>query len=577
MEKEVAPLPSRSVASSLPSKLPLPNILPQHRSQPFQHLLQPAIRMQNGGAVMNAFSFFPPGLIPATSQQPSSENFPQIPVFYSSYKQNRHPTLPGHLPTVQSASHFPYFPSHLQSSKSTLLKSRPFTLASRAVAPKRKILQTTGNSSDCTPIAHAPTLVPASGPLPNTTGESIRLVNLNNLNNLQASALLKLSSTASRQLHHGTSKTSADLNRQIKDRKSFLGSLSYEINEMRVINKHFASMNEIDERIVILEAAIQTLSSTSSSGSFVPTESQRNNWCTLLRTKRRLQVILEKKKCNINRLDLDQFTIRHLKRNADGISIARGRSSLHQPTSILIDNSPIPFEFSFNNKLIGVAAMNASIFQPPAITSSFSGKTLMPFIWRDEESRTVMMQVLQEIRNIGLTRMPFSFAGPARTTVSEWHAPTSIDYAPFQACHLHQVIELLTHEFWPCIDLQHELTVPDHSIVVLYGHLVVGCGFIDTSPKHTHGYITFLAVKQGWRGCGIGKMLTWLLINSSPGKDILLHVNAMNWKAMVLYQKLGFKGEVFVVGFYDKYVTWCEEGERSSRGARNAIVMRYRR
>ncbi|KAJ3001138.1 Cysteine-rich protein 2-binding protein [Thoreauomyces humboldtii] len=60
------------------------------------------------------------------------------------------------------------------------------------------------------------------------------------------------------------------------------------------------------------------------------------------------------------------------------------------------------------------------------------------------------------------------------------------------------------------------------------------------------------------------------LIRTASGKDITLHVSANN-KAMLLYQRLGFKPEEFIVGFYHKYLP------AESTACKNALFVRLRK
>jgi len=67
----------------------------------------------------------------------------------------------------------------------------------------------------------------------------------------------------------------------------------------------------------------------------------------------------------------------------------------------------------------------------------------------------------------------------------------------------------------------------------------------------------------------MGFML-YYLIQSCIGKDITLHVSANN-KAMLLYQKFGFKAEEFNMNFYEKYLP------ADSIECKNAFLLRLRR
>ncbi|KAJ3092877.1 Exocyst complex component 7 [Quaeritorhiza haematococci] len=171
--------------------------------------------------------------------------------------------------------------------------------------------------------------------------------------------------------------------------------------------------------------------------------------------------------------------------------------------------------------------------------SSWTGKILKPYIWRDYESRPPRMRTYELIK---ARRTLDSF------DLSATEASSSIDYVHFQPMHLKQVNEALCRQFWPGIDVSENLLYPDFTIVALYKRVIVGCAFM--TPEC---YVTYIMVRPGWNGAGIGRFMLYYLIQAAGGRDITLHVSANN-PAMLLYQSFGFKPEEFIVGFYDKYL-----------------------
>ncbi|KAI9313663.1 hypothetical protein DFJ73DRAFT_636488 [Zopfochytrium polystomum] len=141
----------------------------------------------------------------------------------------------------------------------------------------------------------------------------------------------------------------------------------------------------------------------------------------------------------------------------------------------------------------------------------------------------------------------------------------SIDFVHLQPMHLDQVNALLRLQFWPGIDVSDHLGYPDFTVVALYKRLVVGCALMTAS-----GYVTYVAVRSGWRRAGIARFMVYQLLKSNPTRDVTLHVSANN-PAMILYQSFGFKAEEFVLNFYDKYLPpeSCE--------CKNALLVRLRR
>jgi len=119
--------------------------------------------------------------------------------------------------------------------------------------------------------------------------------------------------------------------------------------------------------------------------------------------------------------------------------------------------------------------------------------------------------------------------------------------------------------FWEGVDVSEALSFPDFTIVAYYKDLLIGCGFI--TPE---GYIMYLAVRCGWNGHGIGSFMLFFLIQANKYRDVTLHVSATN-RAMLLYQRFGFKPEQYVIGFYDKYLP------AESRECKNAFLLRLRR
>ncbi|KAJ3122494.1 Syntaxin-1A [Nowakowskiella sp. JEL0407] len=195
---------------------------------------------------------------------------------------------------------------------------------------------------------------------------------------------------------------------------------------------------------------------------------------------------------------------------------------------------------------LNINAMNsfASTFSPQSNTS---------FIWRDCESCPDAKQLLLDINLLG-------------NNLS--YENSSIDYRRMEERDVFIVNQFLALIFWDGIDVSEFLAFPSLSVVVFYKSLLIGCAFI--SPEN---YITYIAVKPGWQGCGIAKVMLYILIGRGKGEmssDVVLHVSANN-RALILYQKFGFKPEEFIVGFYSHYLP--EESE----DCKNAFFVRLRR
>ncbi|KAG0329368.1 Cysteine-rich protein 2-binding protein [Dissophora globulifera] len=257
-----------------------------------------------------------------------------------------------------------------------------------------------------------------------------------------------------------------------------------------------------------------------------------------------------------------------------------------------------PYGHSFASRLLG-QPVECQTRKPwePLWKSPFSGRVLKDFIWRDYESRSVMMDVLDEIKtrkgrpakvpwaNLGMEGLQSNIGKKRRLEEVAEHIDdmdvdqqdgdsmndgqqqgrAPIDYCYFRKEHLAQVNETLCRRFWPGIDMTEALQYPEYSVVVLYKRLVVGCAFM--TPE---GYITYVAVSAGWEKAGIGQFMLYHLIQASNGKDITLHVSANN-PAMIMYQKFGFKPEQFLIDFYKEYLP------QDSLMCHNAFFVRLRR
>lgn len=174
---------------------------------------------------------------------------------------------------------------------------------------------------------------------------------------------------------------------------------------------------------------------------------------------------------------------------------------------------------------------------PESILSPFTTRILLPFIWRDFETRPPKLRLLEEI-------------------VSFYHldelnyVPTQhpIDYCYFKSRYLRQVNQLLCDTFWAGIDVSEWKEYPDYGIIALYKCKVIGCAFM--TPE---GYICYLAVHPEWRSVGIASFMLFHFTQTlGETRDITLHVSATN-SAMILYQHFGFKPEEFILDFYRKY------------------------
>ena len=193
--------------------------------------------------------------------------------------------------------------------------------------------------------------------------------------------------------------------------------------------------------------------------------------------------------------------------------------------------------------------------QCETITSPLTSRVLVPCIYRSFEFFSLRVQLFQE-----LVKTVNKF---------EQYQPKCLEFSYFQQHHLKSINSFLSHFFWP-VNLKEYLQYPDFSVVVTYGKLIIGCGFMTPDVKVTESYISFLLVHPDFRKAGIGKVILYHLVQSCLGKDVTLHVSIDN-PAMLLYQQFGFKSEQLCLDFYDKYYP---PGYHHSK---HAYLMRLRR
>lgn len=172
------------------------------------------------------------------------------------------------------------------------------------------------------------------------------------------------------------------------------------------------------------------------------------------------------------------------------------------------------------------------------IHSPHSNRTLHPFIYRDKKLAPKWLKLMCELKQA------VTGEAPERST---------IDFCFAKPQHMPAVNSLLQKTFWSGIDMSDSLSYPDFSVVALYKKLVIGCAFLVPDVGLNEAYISFLAVRPGWDRCGIASFMLYHLTQTSPDKDITLHVSASN-PAICLYQKFGFKTEELALDFYEKFL-----------------------
>jgi len=206
-----------------------------------------------------------------------------------------------------------------------------------------------------------------------------------------------------------------------------------------------------------------------------------------------------------------------------------------------------------NSKFIDYLQGQSYSIKP--ILSPFTSRVLKPFIWKDygcvptrvklhEELMKYHQQKLLEQQQKGLIH--------STTDMDFNYFKQPIEYCYLQEHHVPVVNYLIQEHFWPGVDVTECTQYPDFTVVALYGHLIVGCGFLTPDVKPCEAYISFLFVHPDFQRAGIATFMLYHLIQTCMGKDVTLHCSVDN-PAVLLYQKFGFKVEEFCLDFYSKY------------------------
>ena len=186
------------------------------------------------------------------------------------------------------------------------------------------------------------------------------------------------------------------------------------------------------------------------------------------------------------------------------------------------------------------------------IVSPFTSRVLKPFIWKDYSCSPMKVKLLDELiqyHNRRLQEKPEKYTS---VTIDSNYLRQPIQYCYLQEHHVPVVNSLIQEHFWPGVDVNECTQYPDFTVIALYGHLVVGCGFLTPDVKPCEAYISFLLVHPDFQRAGIATFMLYHLIQTCMGKDVTLHCSVDN-PAVLLYQKFGFKVEEFCLDFYDKY------------------------
>lgn len=329
---------------------------------------------------------------------------------------------------------------------------------------------------------------------------------------------------------------------------------------------------------------------------------------TVARLRRKLLVRRQRRKVNLALFDLDNYMYLFLKTPESALLID-DNTLLPTPNPKQPSSSPNTLPIVFANafdpqgipyisdpsrslyvKLTGMAAVYGTC--PYPVTSPFTGKLLPEFIAEEtaEDLPIPKLKLLNQIKSLtpesdceqedGLDCSPLLTPSSLRLPQPS-PSPLTIKYTNLRKEFMGQLNDLLADSFWRGIDVSEALEYPDYAVVALVGLSVVGCAICN--PE---GYLSYLYVRPDFQGSNLStRLLSLLLPLLTAKKDITLHVSAGNTPAMLLYQRIGFKPEEFIVNFYDKYLgigdeEQGDEGEAvgtTPKGNKNAFFMRLKR
>ena len=317
---------------------------------------------------------------------------------------------------------------------------------------------------------------------------------------------------------------------------------------------------------------------------------------TAARLRRKLLVRRQRRKVNLALFDLDNWMYLFLKTPESALLIetnavvneSKDEDNVKDNTVVFsnsFDPQSIPFiadpTRSLYVKLTGMSAIYGTC--PYPVTSPFTGKLLPEFIYEDMEMTYIpKLKLLNHIKSFGheiedndidksSLLKPSNIASSNVPVIKD----LTIKYTNLRKEFVGQLNDLLSDSFWPGIDVSEALEYPDYAILALVGLSVIGCAICNPD-----GYLSYLYVRPDFQGYNLStKLLSILLPLLAPKKDITLHVSVANTPAMMLYQRIGFKPEEFVVNFYDKYMGVEKDGITYKLGLdnKNAFFMRLKR
>ncbi|CAM4908552.1 unnamed protein product [Rotaria socialis] len=121
--------------------------------------------------------------------------------------------------------------------------------------------------------------------------------------------------------------------------------------------------------------------------------------------------------------------------------------------------------------------------------------------------------------------------------------------------HVHSVLGPLFENYYGDQGLRNMFASVDHIWCAydIFTDHCVGCVLVQSEPDRATLYIKLLGVRRMSQGQGVGARLLDAVLSWAKSRSyiaVLLHTQADNYKAIGLYQKLGFRKQAYLPDFF---------------------------
>jgi len=128
-------------------------------------------------------------------------------------------------------------------------------------------------------------------------------------------------------------------------------------------------------------------------------------------------------------------------------------------------------------------------------------------------------------------------------------------HRPFPISNIVDVLYPLFHDDYVYDDFIKMINTADHIFCAYdqFEHRCVGCALINNASKKGGLYVMLFGVRQSNQHHGVGTLLLKAIIrwaHQTGHTFIYLHVHVDNFKAIGLYEKVGFRKNEYLTDFY---------------------------